>query len=56
MKVLQRVSELQTLIVGSMLGWSQFTKRHNSIRKTVDGVKVLVLCTLSDDAIYLHQV
>ena len=31
MKVSQRVSELQTQTVGSALGWSQFTKGHNSI-------------------------
>ena len=40
MKVCQRVSELQTQTVGSKLGWSQFTKEHNSV-KTVDGVMVL---------------
>ena len=32
-----------------------FTKGHNSI-KTVDGVMVLDLCILSDDALYLYQV
>ena len=40
MKVSQRVSLLQTQTVGSMLGWWQFTKGHNSV-KTVDGVMVL---------------
>ena len=49
MKVSQRVSELQTQTVGSTLRWLQFTKGHNSV-KTVDGVMVLNLCTLSDDA------
>ena len=49
MKVSQRVSELQTQTVGSTLGLLQFTKGHNSV-KTVDGVMVLHLCTLSDDA------
>ena len=37
------------------LGWSQFTKGHNSI-KTVDGVMLLNLCTSSDDVLYLYQV
>ena len=41
MKVSQRVSELQTQTVGSMLGWLQFTKGHNSVR-TVDGVMVII--------------
>ena len=36
-QVSQRISELQTQRVGSTLGWSQFTKGHNSI-KTVDWV------------------
>ena len=55
MKISQRVSELQTQTVGSTLGWSQFTKGHNS-KKIVDGV--FNLCTLSDDALYryLYQV
>ena len=51
MKVSQRVSELETQTVGLMLGWSQFTKGHDSI-KTVNGVMVLNLCTSSDDALY----
>ena len=54
MKISQRVSELQTLTVGSTLGWSQFTKGQNSI-KTVDGVMLLNLCTSSGDALYLYQ-
>ena len=37
-----------------MLGWSQFTKGHNSV-KTVDGIIVLNLCISSDDTLYLHQ-
>ena len=53
MKVSQRVSELETQTVGSMLGWSQFTKGHNSV-KTVNGVMVLNLCISSNDALYLH--
>ena len=44
MKVSQRVSELETQTVGLTLGWSQFTKGHNSV-KTVNGVTVLKLCT-----------
>ena len=44
MKVSQRVSVIQTQTVGSTLGWTQFTKGHNSV-KTVDGVMVLNLCT-----------
>ena len=35
MKISQRVSELQTQTVGLTLGWSKFTKGHNSV-KTVD--------------------
>ena len=38
-----------------MLGWSQFTKGHNSV-KTVDGIMVLYLCISTDDALYLYQV
>ena len=41
MKVSQRVSEIQTQTIGSMLGWLQFTKGHNSVR-TVDGVMVII--------------
>ena len=37
-----KVSELQTQPVELTLGWSQFTKGHNSI-KPVDGVTVLNL-------------
>ena len=32
----------------------KFTKGHNSI-KSLGGVKVLVLCTSSDNALYLYQ-
>ena len=35
MKLSQRVFEYKTQTVGSMLGWSQYTKGHNSV-KTVD--------------------
>ena len=39
-----------------MLGWSlKLAKEHKSV-KNVDGVKVLVLSTLSDNALYLYQV
>ena len=55
MKVSQKVSELQTQTVGLTLGWSQFTKGHNSV-KTVDGVVVFNLCTSSDDVLNLYQV
>ena len=55
MKLSQRVSESETQTVGLTLGWSQFTKDHNSV-KTVNGVMVLNLCTSSDDALYLYQV
>ena len=51
MTVSQRVSGLQTQTVGLTLGWSQFTKGHNSV-KTVDGVMVLNFCVLPDDALY----
>ena len=54
-KVSQNVSELETQTVRSTLGWSQFTKGHNSI-KTVNGVMVLNLSISSDDALYLYQV
>ena len=47
MKVSQWVSESETQTAGSTLGWSQFTKGHNSI-KTVNVVSVLNLCTSSD--------
>ena len=55
MKVSQGVSKLETQTVGWTLGWSQFTKGHNSV-KTVNGVIILNLCFLSDDALYLYQV
>ena len=55
MKVSQRVCELHTQTEGSMPGWSQFTKRHNSV-KMVDIVMVLNLCTSSDNPLYLYQV
>ena len=55
MKVSQRVSELQTRTVVLTLGWSQFTKGHNSV-KMVDGIMVLNLCISTDDAVYLYQV
>ena len=32
----------------------KFTKGHNSV-KDVGGVKVLVMCTSSDNALYLYQ-
>ena len=32
-----------------------FSKGHNSV-KTVDGVKVFILCTSSDDALYLYKI
>ena len=49
MKVSQRVSELQTQTVRSMLRLTQFSKGHNSVKK-FDEVMVLNLCTLSDEA------
>ena len=55
MKVSQKVSELQTKTEGSTLGWSQFTKRHNSV-KIVDGVMVFNICISSDGALYLYQI
>ena len=33
----------------------KFSKGHNSV-KNVGGVTVLVLCTSSDDAVYLYQI
>ena len=39
-----------------MLGWSlKFAKGNNSVQK-LDGFMVLVLYTLSDNALYLYQV
>ena len=55
MIVFQRVFELETQTVGSTIGWSQFTKGHNSV-KTVNGVMILNLCTSSDEAFNLYQV
>ena len=52
MNVCQRVSELQTQTVGPMLGWSHFTKGHNSIRTaqkryliSTQGLMMLYICT-----------
>ena len=55
MKVSYRVSDLETQTVGFMLGWSQFTKMHHSV-KTVHRVLSLNLCTSSDDALYLYKI
>ena len=44
-----RVSELTKFLI------SKFSKRHHSV-KNVGGVMVLVLCLLSDDALYLYKV
>ena len=55
MKVSQRVSELETQTVGLTLGWLSYTKGDNSV-KTVNGVMILILCTSSDNALYLYQV
>ena len=55
MKVSYRVSELETQTVGFMLGWSQLTKGHHSV-KTVNRVMSLNLFTLSDDALYLYKI
>ena len=49
MKVSHGVSQLQSRIVGSTLGSSQFIKRPNYV-KTVSEVNVLNLGTLSYDA------
>ena len=54
-KVTQWVSEIETRTRGSTLGWSKFTKGHNSA-KSLDGVMVFNLYTSSDDALYLYQV
>ena len=54
MKISQKVSQLQTQMVGLTLGWSKFKMGHNSI-KTVDGAMLLNLCTSTDDALYLYQ-
>ena len=44
-----RVTELTQFLI------SKFLKGHHS-EKNVDGVMVLDLCLLSDDALYLYQV
>ena len=36
MQVSQGISELQTQTVGSTLGWSQFTKGHNSVKMLME--------------------
>ena len=38
-----------------MISHLNFSKEHDSI-KNIDGVRVLNLCTSSDDALYLYQV
>ena len=53
MKVSQSVSELETQTVGLKLGWSQFTKGHNSIKTVMElwylisayHLMVLYICT-----------
>ena len=55
MKLSQRASGLQIQTVGSMPGWLQFTKEHNSL-KIVDRVMVLNLYLTSANALYLYQV
>ena len=51
-----RVSDLWTGTVGSTLGWSlKFAKGYNSVKNLV-GIMVLVLSTLSGNALYLYQV
>ena len=37
-----------------MVSIVKFSKGHNSV-KDVGGVKVLILCTLSDDDLYLYK-
>ena len=54
MTVSLRYSELQTRKEGSTLGWLQFTEGHDYV-KTVGGVMVIVLCTLSDIALKLYK-
>ena len=44
-----RVTELTKFLI------SKFSKGHHSVNN-VDGVMVLVLCLLSDDALYLYKV
>ena len=39
-----------------MISISKFSKGHFFCKKNVDGVMVLVLCTLSDHAFYLFKV
>ena len=45
------------LISGSTIGWTlKFAKGHNSVKKNLGRVMVLILSTLSDNALYLYQV
>ena len=52
MKISQWISEL---LRDYYFPYSGFSKGHNSV-KTVGKVMVLVLCTLSDLALYLYKV
>ena len=51
MNISQRVSEL---LIGHNFHSEIF--KGASLHKNVSGVKVLILCTLSDDALYLYKV
>ena len=51
MKISHRVSEL----LSKHNFYSEISKGHNSI-ENVGGVKVLTLCTWSDDALYLYKI
>ena len=44
-----------TVLQSGQIFNQKISKGHNSI-KNVDGVKVLFLCTLSDDGLYLYKV
>ena len=50
MKISQRVLEL----LSGLDFHNEIIKGHNSV-KDVHGVKVLILCTSSDDVLYLFQ-
>ena len=51
----ENISKVFRTIKGLLFPYSRFSKGHNSV-KTVGSVMVLVLCILSDLALYLNKV
>ena len=52
----ENISKGFRAIEGLLFPHSGFSKGHNSVKKTVGRVMVLVLCILSDLALYLYKV